>query len=69
MRPEGGLAMPRPCLRAGLVDDMHLAAFASPPLGVGEPVFAEFDLTCLRGHCIEREARPSALQVVLARQD
>jgi dihydrofolate reductase len=64
MRLGGGVATVREYLRAGLVDEMHLAI--SPVLlGTGESLFAGLDLKALGFRCTEHVPTPSATHVVL----
>ena len=51
-------------LRAGLVDEMHLA-IAPILLGSGEPLFAGIDLRELGYQCSEHVHTPNAMHVVL----
>ncbi len=52
VRLGGGVSTLRQYLRAGLVDEMHLA-IAPAVLGRGESLFADLDLPALGYHCIE----------------
>jgi dihydrofolate reductase len=64
VRLGGGVATIREYLRAGLVDEMHLAI--SPVLlGSGESLFAGIDLTSLGFRCTEHVPTASATHVVL----
>jgi dihydrofolate reductase len=64
VRLGGGVATVREYLRAGLVDEMHLAI--SPVLlGSGESLFAGIDLTSLGFRCTEHVPTASATHVVL----
>ena len=64
VRLGGGVATIRQYLRAGLLDEMHLA-IAPALLGVGEPLFAGIDLPSLGFECTEHVGTPNALHVVL----
>src|SRR5581483_2771877 len=64
IRLGGGVATLREYLRAGLVDEMHLAI--SPVLlGSGEHLFAGIDLLELGYRCTEHASTPNATHVVL----
>jgi len=66
VRLGGGVATIRAYLRAGLVDQLHLAQ--SPVLlGSGESLFNGLDLPSLGYRCIERVPSPKTTHVVLAR--
>lgn len=66
VRLGGGAATIREYLRAGLVDEMHLAI--SPViLGSGEPLFEGLDLAGLGWHCTEHVPTPLATHIVLRR--
>lgn len=66
IRLGGGVATVRQYLRAGLIDEMHIAI--SPVfLGSGEPLFHEIDAPGLGYQCIEHVASQGATHVVLAR--
>jgi dihydrofolate reductase len=66
IRVGGGVATIRQYLRAGLVDEMHLAI--SPVLlGRGEHLFAELDLSKLGYRRSEHIAAPDATHVVFTR--
>ena len=62
----GGVATIREYLRAGLVDEMHLAV-APVVLGAGEALFAGIDLPGLGFAVAEQVATPHALHVVLGK--
>ena len=62
----GGVETVRQYLRAGLIDDMHLAV-APVVLGQGEALFAGLDLRGLGFRVIEREMTDAATHLVLAR--
>jgi dihydrofolate reductase len=64
MRLGGGVATVREYLRAGLIDEMHLAI--SPVLlGSGESLFAGLDLPSLGFRCTEHVPTASATHIVL----
>jgi dihydrofolate reductase len=63
----GGVATIRQYLRAGLIDEMHLAI--SPVLlGSGEHLFGGIDLLHLGYRCAEHVTTPKATHVVLERR-
>jgi dihydrofolate reductase len=62
----GGVAAVRQYLRAGLVDEMHLA-LAPVLLGRGEALFADLDLRALGFRVVERVATDAATHLVLTR--
>jgi dihydrofolate reductase len=67
VRLGGGVATVRQYLRAGLVDELHLAQ--SPALlGSGEALLAGIDLPALGYECTERIASPHATHVVLTKK-
>ena len=66
VRLGGGVATIRQYLRAGLVDEMHLA-LAPLLLGSGEPLFAGIDLPGLGYQCSEHVCTPNAMHVVLTK--
>jgi len=66
IRVGGGAATIRQYLRAGLIDEMHVAV--SPVLlGSGEPLFAGIDLIQLGYACSAHAATPSATHVVITK--
>jgi dihydrofolate reductase len=66
VRVGGGVATIQQSLRAGLIDDMHLAI--SPVLlGSGEHLFGGIDLAKLGYQCTEHVPTPHATHVILAR--
>ena len=66
VRLGGGVATIQQYLRAGLVDEMHLAI--SPVLlGSGEHLLAGIDLTKLGYRCTEHVPTPYATHVVLTK--
>ena len=62
----GGVETVRQYLRAGLIDDMHLA-LAPVVLGQGEALFAGLDLRELGFRVVERATTDAATHLVLAR--
>ena len=68
VRLGGGVATIQQYLRAGLVDEMHLAVVAIL-LGSGEPLFAGIDLPRLGYECTEHVLTPSAMHVVLTKRN
>lgn len=62
----GGVDTVRQCLRAGLVDEMHLA-IAPVVLGEGEALFAGLNLRALGFRVVERATTDAATHLVLAR--
>ena len=68
VRIGGGPATIRQYLRAGLIDELHVAI--SPVLlGTGEPLFAGLDMKALGYRCVEHVATEHATHVVLRRGD
>lgn len=67
VRVGGGVATVRQFLRAGLVDEMHVA-IAPVLLGTGEHLLADIDLPRLGFRVTEHVATPDATHVVLARR-
>lgn len=68
IRLGGGVATIRQYLRAGLVDEMHLA-IAPVLLGRGEALLADIDLPGLGYECREHVATPTVQHVVVAKRD
>jgi dihydrofolate reductase len=66
VRLGGGVATVRQYLRAGLVDELHLA-MAPTLLGSGENLFADIDLVSLGYQRTEHVTTPSATHIVLRR--
>ena len=66
VRLGGGVATIRQYLRAGLVDEMHVA-IAPVLLGTGENLFAGIDMTALGFRCVEHVATRHATHVVLGK--
>jgi len=67
VRLGGGVATLRQYLRAGLVDEMHLA-FAPVLLGRGEALFDGLDLPALGYAAVEHTASAAATHMVFRRQ-
>jgi dihydrofolate reductase len=67
VRIGGGAATIQQFLRAGLIDEVHLA-IAPIVLGAGEPFFANLDMAKLGYRCTESACTPKAMHVVLRRQ-
>ncbi|HCI13107.1 MAG: deaminase [Gallionellales bacterium GWA2_60_142] len=64
VRLGGGIATIRQYLRAGLIDEMHVAI--SPILlGSGENLFADIDMLSLGYRCVEHMATPNVTHVIL----
>ena len=68
VRIGGGVATIRQYLRAGLVDEMHLAV-SGTVLGRGEALLAGIDLPALGFRCTDRVTSPNALHVVLTKDE
>ncbi len=66
VRLGGGVATLRQYLRAGLIDEMHLA-IAPVLLGSGEPLFAGIDLTKLGYNCTAHVPTVGAMHLVLTK--
>jgi dihydrofolate reductase len=66
VRLGGGIATIQQYLRAGLVDELHLA-FAPILLGSGERLFADLDAVKLGYRCIRHVAAPTVTHAVLTR--
>jgi dihydrofolate reductase len=67
VRIGGGVATVQQYLRAGLIDELHLA-LAPVLLGSGERLFAGLDLVELGYRCVEHVSGERATHYVLARQ-
>jgi dihydrofolate reductase len=67
VRLGGGVATIRQYLRAGLIDEMHLA-IAPVLLGAGEQLLWGIDVLKLGYQCTEHVATPSATHVVITKQ-
>lgn len=64
VRLGGGAATIQQYLRAGLVDELHVA-IAPVLLGSGERLFADIDMPALEYRCVEHVASDKATHVVL----
>ncbi|HSU98726.1 MAG TPA: dihydrofolate reductase family protein [Roseiarcus sp.] len=67
IRLGGGVSTIRQYLRAGLIDEMHLA-MAPVFLGRGENLFAGLDLPALGYACTERVSTPHATHLIVTKQ-
>lgn len=67
VRIGGGVATIQQYLRAGLIDELHLA-FRPALLGSGENLFAGIDLAKLQYRCTEHASTEHAMHVVLTKQ-
>jgi dihydrofolate reductase len=68
VRVGGGVATIQQYLRAGLIDELHLAV--RPILmGSGEHLFADIDMAGLGYQCIEHASTEHALHVLLTKQN
>src|SRR5438552_12548026 len=67
VRLGGGVATIRQYLRAGLVDEVHLA-LAPALLGSGEALLTGIDLPALGYQCTEHVGTAAAMHVVLQRK-
>jgi dihydrofolate reductase len=67
IRLGGGVATIRQYLRAGLIDEMHVA-IAPTLLGSGEHLFADIDMLKLGYVCGETVATPKATHVVMSKR-
>jgi dihydrofolate reductase len=68
VRIGGGVATVREYLRAGLIDELHLAI--SPVLlGAGENLFADIDAPKLGYRCSRHETSPNATHLVLTKRE
>jgi len=68
IRIGGGSAVIRQYLRAGLIDELHIA-IAPVILGAGEQLFADIDAAKLGYECSRHAATPNATHVVLSKRD
>ncbi|OGS92465.1 MAG: deaminase [Gallionellales bacterium GWA2_59_43] len=64
VRLGGGVATIRQYLRAGLIDEMHIA-IAPILLGSGEHLFSGIDMLSLGYRCVEHMATPKATHLVI----
>lgn len=67
IRVGGGVSTIRQYLRAGLIEEMHLA-LAPVLLGRGENLFADLDLPALAYACTDRVSTPHATHLIVTRQ-
>jgi dihydrofolate reductase len=67
VRIGGGISTVQQCLRARLIDKMHLV-IAPIFLGTGENLFSGLDLRALGYACVERVSTPSAIHLIVKRQ-
>ena len=67
IRIGGGVATIKQCLRARLIDEMHLA-IVPIFLGAGENLFAGLDLRALGYACVERVATPGAFHLIVRKE-
>jgi dihydrofolate reductase len=63
VRVGGGVDTVQQYLRAGLIDDMHIA-IAPTLLGSGESLFANLDMVGLGYQCTEHVSSPNAMHLV-----
>ncbi len=68
VRIGGGVSTIQQYLRARLIDEMHLAV-APVFLGAGENLFAGLDLRTLGYACVNRVSTPSAIHLIVQKQD
>ncbi|MND01432.1 hypothetical protein D3C83_204200 [compost metagenome] len=66
MRVGGGVTAIQQYLRAGLIDEMHVA-IAPVFLGSGEKLFSGIDMPALGYSCAEQVATPHATHVIVKR--
>jgi dihydrofolate reductase len=67
IRLGGGIATIQQYLRAGLVDEMHLA-IAPILLGSGERLFAGIDAPKLDYQCIEHVSTPNVIHIIITKR-
>jgi dihydrofolate reductase len=67
IRIGGGVSTVRQYLRAGLIDELHLA-MAPVLLGTGENLFAGLDLPALDYTCADRVSTPHATHMIVTKQ-
>jgi dihydrofolate reductase len=67
VRVGGGIETVKQYLRAGLIDEMHIA-IAPLLLGSGENLFSGIDLRSLGYHCAERTCTPNAIHVIVKKK-
>jgi dihydrofolate reductase len=66
IRIGGGVSTVRQYLRAGLIDELHLA-MAPVLLGTGENLFAGLDLPALDYACVDRVSTPHATHMIVTK--
>jgi len=67
VRIGGGVDTVRQYLRAGLIDEMHIA-MAPIFLGVGENLFSGIDMCSLGYQCVEHTSSPNSTHIVLKKK-
>jgi len=67
VRVGGGVETVQQYLRAGLIDDMHIA-IAPTVLGSGESLFSDIDMVALGYQCTEHVSSPNAMHVVFTKK-
>jgi dihydrofolate reductase len=68
VRVGGGVETIRQYLRAGLIDELHIAI--SPVLlGRGEHLFSGIDLPALGYYCAEQTSAPRATHMIIKKKD
>lgn len=67
VRVGGGVETIRQYLRAGLIDEMHIA-LAPVLLGSGEPLFSGIDLPSLGYYCAEHTSSPNATHLIIKKK-
>jgi dihydrofolate reductase len=67
VRIGGGVSTIRQYLRAGLIDEMHLA-ISTVLLGSGENLFADLDMPALGYVCADRVSTPHATHVIVTKR-
>ena len=67
IRVGGGVETIRQYLRAGLIDEMHIAV-APILLGSGEHLFSGIDLPALGYYCAEHTSSPKATHMIITKK-
>ncbi len=67
VRVGGGVETIRQYLRAGLIDEIHIA-LAPVLLGSGEPLFSGIDLPSLGYYCAEHTSSPNATHLIIKKK-